>query len=51
MEINRIDKQKEVLHNLGNIFKINIFLTGSPKAVFRIQSKVYGGAFCKNHEF
>ena len=46
----RIKTQKKfyitwVLHNLGNIFKINTFLTVSPRAVFGTQSKVYGGAF------
>ena len=38
------DKDK-VLHNLGNIFEMNTFLTVSPRAVFWIQSKVNGGAF------
>ena len=37
--------KKKVLHNLGNIFKMNTFLTVSPRAVFTTQSKVYGGAF------
>ena len=32
---------KKVLHNLGNIFKMNTFSAVSPK--FRTQSKVYGG--------
>ena len=36
---------KKVLHNLGNILKMNTFLTVSPRAVFRTQSKVYGGTF------
>ena len=36
---------KTVLYNSGNIFKMNTFLTLSPRAVFRSQSKVYGGAF------
>ena len=40
----RINTQK-VLHNLGNIFKMNTFLALSPRAVFRAQSKVYVGAF------
>ena len=38
-------KSQKVLHNLGNIFKMNAFLAVLPRAVFRIQSKVYGGAF------
>ena len=39
------NKDKKVLHNLGNIFKMNTFLTVWPRAVFRTHSKVYGGAF------
>ena len=38
-------KTQKVLYNLGKIFKMNTFLTVSPRAVFRTQSKVYGGAF------
>ena len=46
---NKTEDTKKVLHKLGNIFKMNTFLTVSPRAVFRTQSKVYGGAFfCKN---
>ena len=41
----RIKTHKKVLHNLGNIFKMNTFLTVLPRTVFRTQSKVYGGAF------
>ena len=41
----RIKTRKKVLHNLGSIFKMNIFLTVPPRAVFRTQPKVYGGAF------
>ena len=33
-------KTQKVLHN----FKMNTFLTVSPRALFRTQSKVYGGA-------
>ena len=40
----RIKTHKKVLHNLGNIFKMNTFSTVSPRTVFRTQSKVYGGA-------
>ena len=40
-------KTQKVLRNLGNTFKMNTFLTISPRAVFRIQSKVYGGAFLR----
>ena len=36
---------KTFLHNLGNIYEMNTFLTVSPRAVFRTQSKVYDGAF------
>ena len=36
---------KKVLRNLGNILKMNTFLTVLPRAVFRTQSKVYGGTF------
>ena len=36
---------KIFLHSLGNYFKINTFLTVSPRTMFRTQSKVYGGAF------
>ena len=39
-----IKKTQKVLHNLGNIFKMNAFLTVSPSAIFRTQPKVYGGA-------
>ena len=42
--MNRIKKQ-EILHNLGNMFKMNTFLRVSPRAVFKNQSKVYGRAF------
>ena len=38
-------KTQKVLYNLGKIFKMNTFLSVSPRAVFRTQSKVYGGAF------
>ena len=38
-------KAQKVLHNLGNIFKLNTFLTVLPRALFRTQSKIYGGAF------
>ena len=38
-------KIQKVLHNLGNIFKMNTFLTVSLRAVFRTQSEVYGGAY------
>ena len=38
-------KTYNVLHNLGNIFKMNTFLAVSPRTVFRTQSKVYDGAF------
>ena len=38
-------KTQKVLYNFGNGFKMNTFLTVLPRAVFRIQSKVYGGAF------
>ena len=38
-------KTQKVLHNLGNIFKMNTFLTVLPRAAFRTQSKVYGGTF------
>ena len=37
----RIRIQKKVLH----IFKMNVFLTVSPRAIFTTQSKVYGGTF------
>ena len=40
-------KTHKVLRNLGNAFTMNTFLTISPRAVFRIQSKVYGGAFLR----
>ena len=30
-------KTQKVLHNLGNIFKMNTFLTVSPRTVFRTQ--------------
>ena len=42
------DKNKDTqksLHDFGNIFKMNTFLIVSPRAVFKTQSKVYGGAF------
>ena len=38
-------KTQKALHNWGHIFKMNTFLTVLPRAVFRTQSKVYGGAF------
>ena len=38
-------KMQKVLHNLGNIFKMNSFLTVLARAVFRTQLKVYCGAF------
>ena len=38
-------KTQRVLHNLGNVFKMNTFLTLMPRAVFRTQSKVYAGVF------
>ena len=38
-------KTQNVLHNFGNIFKMNTFLTVLPRTVFRTQSKVYGRAF------
>ena len=38
-------KTQNVLDNFGNIFKMNTFLTVLPRAVFRTQSKAYGGAF------
>ena len=38
-------KTQKVLRNLGNIFKMNTFLTVSPRAVFRTQLKAFGGAF------
>ena len=38
-------KSQKVLHNLGNIFKMNTFLAVLPRAVFRTQSEVCGGAF------
>ena len=41
----RIKTHKKVLHDFGNIFKMNTFLIVSPRAVFKTQSKVYGGAF------
>ena len=41
-------KTEKVLHNLGNIFKMNTFLIISSRAVFRTQSKVYGGAYIAN---
>ena len=44
----RIKTHKKVLYNLGNIFKMNTFLTVLPRFVFRTQSKVYGGAFMQN---
>ena len=42
-------KTQKVFRNLGNIFKMNTFLTVLPKAVFRTQSKVYGGAFLQKY--
>ena len=36
---------QKALHNWGNIFLNGYFLTVLPRAVFRTQSKVYGGAF------
>ena len=40
-------KTQKVLHNLENIFKMSTFLTTSPRALYRIQLKVYGEAFGK----
>ena len=40
----RINTRK-VLHNLRNIFKMNTFLTVLSRAIFRTQSKAYGGVF------
>ena len=40
-------KTQKVLHNLGNIFKMNIV---SPRAAFKTQSKVYGGAFLQKYQ-
>ena len=41
----RVRTEKKVLCNLGNIFKMNTSLTVLPRAVFKTQSKVYGGTF------
>ena len=42
-------KTQKVLERTGEIsFKWLLFLTVLSRAVFRTQSKVYGGAFCKN---
>ena len=38
-------KTENVLDNLGNIFKMNTFLTVSPRTLFRTESKVYDVAF------
>ena len=36
---------QEVLHNWESIFLTGYFLAVLPRAVFRTQPKVYGGAF------
>ena len=41
----RIKTHKKVLHNFGNIFKMNTFLIVSPRAIFRTQLKVNGRDF------
>ena len=37
-------KTQNVLHNFGNIFKMNTLFTVLPRTVFRTKSKCYGGA-------
>ena len=37
--------RKKSLHDLGNIFKMNTFLTVLSGAVFTAQSKVFDGTF------
>ena len=38
------NKKEKVLHNWGNLLN-GYFLTVLPRALFRTQPKVYGGAF------
>ena len=40
---------QEVLHNWGNIALNGYFLTVLPRAVFKTQPKVYGGAFLEQY--